>query len=120
VAGESNVSAWYAVRCIFRSGWPPEFAGRAYEERITLWQATSFDEAIERAEVEAEEYATSILDAPDTYLHLAQAYQLDDDPGDGAEIFSLVRLSALQPEAYLERHFTTGTERQQDDHGPQG
>jgi len=115
VAGDSKISAWYAVRCIFRSDWPPEFAGRAYEERITLWRATSFDEAIERAEVEAEEYATAILDGPDTYLQLAQAYLLDDAPGDGAEIFSLVRVSALPPEAYLERHFTTGTEREQDD-----
>jgi hypothetical protein len=74
----------------------------------------------ERAEVEAEEDATSILDGPDTYLQLAQAYQLYNEPGDGAEIFSLVRVSALQPEAHLERHFTTGTERRQDERGPQG
>jgi hypothetical protein len=117
VAEESNQSAWYAVRCVFRSGWPPEFAGQSYEERITLWRASSFDEAIERAEIEAEDYASAIVEGPDTYLHLAQAYMLDDEPGDGGEIFSLVRVSALQPEAYLERHFTTGTERQHDVQG---
>jgi hypothetical protein len=119
MVAESNVAAWYAVRCVFRSGWPPEFAGRAYEERITLWRATSFNEAIERAEAEAAEYAGSIPDGPDTYLQLAQAYLLDDEPGDGAEIFSLVRVSDLKPKAYLKRHFTTGREREQDGHSPE-
>jgi hypothetical protein len=112
---EPNAAGWYAVRCIFRSGWPPpESAGRAYEERITLWRATSFNDAIERAEVEAHEYASAISDRPDRYLELAQAYLLDDEPGDGAEIFSLIRLSDLKPKAYLKRHFATGTERQHD------
>jgi hypothetical protein len=111
---ESSGSQWYAVRCVFRTGWPPEFAGKAYEERITLWRAASFDEAVERAEIDAEEYANAIADGPDTYLHLAQAFLLDGEPGDGAEIFSLVRGSDLKPQAYLERHFTTGAERQQD------
>jgi hypothetical protein len=83
---DQDGAAWYAVRCIFRCGWPPKFAGRAYEERITLWRAESFDQAIERAEAEAREYAASIIDAPDAYLSLAQAYRLSDVPADGAEV----------------------------------
>jgi hypothetical protein len=110
---DQDGAAWYAVRCIFRCGWPPKFAGRAYEERITLWRAESFDQAIERAEAEAREYAVSIIDAPDAYLSLAQAYRLSDVPADGAEVFSLVRVSKRKPKAYLERFFDTGKERQQ-------
>jgi hypothetical protein len=54
--------------------------------------------AIKRcAESEAREYATSITDSPDTYLSLAQAYRQPDVPGDGAEVFSLVRVSKLKP-----------------------
>ena len=110
---DHNGSAWYAVRCIFRCGWPPKLAGRAYEERITLWRADSFDHAIERAEAEAREYATTITGSPDAYLGLAQAYRLPDAPCDGAEVFSLVRASKRKPRAYIDRFFDTGKERQQ-------
>jgi hypothetical protein len=50
-----------------------------YEERITLWRADSFDQAIERAEEEAESYAEDV-DA--TYLVLSQAYLLADSVED--------------------------------------
>ena len=104
--------SWFAVRCVFATGWPPEAVG-SFEERITLWRASSFDEAIERAEAEAQSYAGELEDAPDTYLGLAQAYKLTDAPGDGAEVFSLLRRSTLSPEAYLRKFFDTGDERQQ-------
>jgi len=107
-------SDWYAVRCIFSVGWPPGFAGKTYEERITLWRASSGAHAIERAEEEALRYADAIIDAPSTYLGLAQAYHLYDEPNDGAEIFSLCRVNELAPTAYLDRFFDTGDERQRD------
>jgi hypothetical protein len=110
---ESADRAWYAVRCVFAVGYPPEAAGKTYEERITLWQARSFDEAIERAETEANEYAAAIGDSPSRYIGLAQAYQLFDAPADGAEVFSLMRQSELQPDDYLTRFFDTTSERQQ-------
>ena len=100
---------WYAVRSLF------SIAGKAdsaYEERITLWVAGSLDEALEKAHAEAEEYAEF---AGATYLaDFGQVYHLADaPPRDGAEVFSLIRDSALEPRAYLERFFDTGTERQQ-------
>ena len=99
---------WYAVRSLFRFAGEPE---SAYEERITLWQAGSFDEAMEKAETEAEEYADF---AGATYLaDFGQAYHLADvPPRDGAEIFSLIRDSALPEKAYVDRFFATGQERQ--------
>ena len=102
---------WFAVRCVFASGWPPDRSTPVYEERITLWLAASAEDGIERAEAEALEYAGSIAESPDAYLGIAQSYQLFDAPGDGAEVFSLMRSSALEPDEYLDTFFDTGTER---------
>jgi hypothetical protein len=97
--------AWFAVRCVFRSS-----AGDGcFEERMTLWSADSFEAALERAEEEARRYATALSMR---YLGLAQAYRLADQPGDGAEVFSLVRQSDLDDKAYLATFFDAGTERQ--------
>jgi hypothetical protein len=85
----------------------------AYEERVTLWRANDIDEAIAQAEAEALDYAAILEDAPDEYLGLAQAYALSDAPNqDGAEVFSLIRDSTLDPETYLDTFFDTGREHQ--------
>ena len=106
--------SWYAVRCVFRSAWTVEEHAETpdeqlYEERITLWQATSVEEAIALAEGEALEYAGD----EDEYLEIAQAYQLYEGPAQGVEVFSLMRSSDLEPDAYLDAFFDTGAERQQ-------
>jgi hypothetical protein len=98
---------WFAVRCVFRTSPNDGF----FEERVTLWRADSFDAAVERAEEEARRYAA---DLAMRFLGLAQAYMLGDPPGDGAEVFSLVRGSNLDDKAYLDTFFDTGTERQRD------
>ena len=72
-------------------------------------------EAVEWAETEAREYAATLTGPPGwptEYTGLAQAYLLFDAPGHGAEVFSLLRGSDLDPEEYLDRYFDTGTERQ--------
>lgn len=105
---------WYAVRCIFRQQFLEDLEGAdasIYEERITLWRARSGDHAIELAEEEAGEYA-ALLEAGVEYLGLAQSYRLADEPGHGSEVFSLLRESELDREAYLDTFFDTGTERQ--------
>jgi hypothetical protein len=43
---------WYAVRCLFQGS---DGGETSYEERITLWQAASLEDAIQRAEAEAVE-----------------------------------------------------------------
>jgi len=99
--------AWFAVRCVVHH---PELG--VYEERLTLWQAASLDDAIGLAEDDARDYAHGLNSA--SYAGLAQAYHLYDQPGHGAEIFSLMRHSALPPAEYLTAFFDTGSERQQD------
>lgn len=103
---------WYAVRCVFAVLEAREDGVTTYEERVTLWHAHSHDEAIERAEADAEAYAADI--APATYLGLAQSYQLFEAPGDGVEVFSLMRDSTLAADDYLNTFFDTGSERGQE------
>ncbi|MFG2848748.1 hypothetical protein ACGF12_37195 [Kitasatospora sp. NPDC048296] len=100
--------SWYAVRCVFR--WDAS-EGPCYEERLTLWQAGSADGAIARAEDEARRYAS---ENGLRYLEFAQSYHLATDgrPGDGDEVFSLLRDSRLDRDAYLDHYFDTGQEHQ--------
>lgn len=111
-------SGWFAVRCLFRCGWPPADSAddsHRYEERITLWRAGDIDEAIVKAEAEARDYAAAIKEAPSEYLGLTQAYALFDAPEhDGAEVFSLIRDSQLDSSSYLDAFFDTGHERQRE------
>jgi len=80
-----------------------------YEERITLWKAANLDDAIAQAEAEAAEYADTL---ESEYVGLAQAYHLAEKPKHGAEVFSLIRTSVLDPESYLTAFFDTGDECQ--------
>ncbi|MFC4912077.1 hypothetical protein [Actinomadura gamaensis] len=99
---------WYGVRCLLR--WTEE-TGRPYEESVTVWRAASFDEAIAKAEDAARENAALL---GGEYLGLAQAYFIggEESLSEGVEVFSLVRDSDLDPDAYLSQYFDTGTERQ--------
>jgi hypothetical protein len=100
---------WYGVRCVFR--WSHE-EERLYEENVTLWRAASFDAAIAKAEAEALAYAAT---CDGRYLDFAQAYFIGEDAsiGEGTEVFSLMRTSDLDQDAYVTRYFDTGRERQE-------
>jgi pentatricopeptide repeat protein len=97
---------WFGVRCVFHHS-----TANAYEERITLWRASDISDAISRAEAEANDYAT-ILDGV-SFTGMIQAYAMDDSPGEGCEVFSLIRDSDLAHDEYVDRFFDTGEERQQ-------
>jgi hypothetical protein len=49
---------------------------------------------------------------PGTSLGLAQSYELFDQPGDGAEVFPLMREGTLDPDDYLVTFFDPGNEPQ--------
>ena len=104
-------SGWVSVRCLFRTHFGDQ---QVYEERVTLWHEADMDRAIALAEAEAQEYAAASSTPPGEgveYLGLAQAYLLDDEPGHGAEVFSLMRTSPMAPKEYLDAFFDTGRER---------
>lgn len=101
---------WYSVRCIFKHQRRRDMTKRnLYEERITIWRAKSFEEAIEKAEIEAKEYA----DPDAEYTGLAQAYNLIEETlQNGVEVFSLMHESNYTPKKYLDIYFDNGSERQ--------
>lgn len=105
----ADAGRWYGVRCVFR--WV-QWEHTPYEERITLWRASSSDEAIELAWQEADRYA-----GENGFIEVgySQAYAMDEDIelGQGVEVFSLLRDSELPPDEYLERFFRTGREHEQ-------
>lgn len=103
--GSAGEPGWFGVRCVFRWSQPP-----TYEERITLWEAVSLDDAIAQAEEEARTYAQR-LDSE--YLDIAQAYWIGAvRPANGSEVFSLMRDSELDADDYLDTFYDTGQERQ--------
>lgn len=106
---------WYGVRCLIRF---VEGIDQYYEESITVWRALSFEEAIGKAEAEAREYANV---CEGEYSGLAQAFFIGDEETieEGAEVFSLMRNSPLDPDDYLTRFFDTGDERQGQVDGPE-
>nr|AGU11700.1 hypothetical protein [uncultured organism] len=97
---------WYGVRCVLHDA-----EVRAYEERVTIWRCADFDQAIALAEDEIAQYAEGSTGLK--YVGLAQAYRMDEGtPGAGSEVFSLIRNSDLEPDAYVKRFFDDGQERQ--------
>lgn len=83
-----------------------------YEERITIWHARDFDDAIERAAAETNDYIKDI-DGVDTDFYQAyEIYPLVGDIPDGAEVFSLMRDSELDTDSYIARYFSTGEEHE--------
>lgn len=111
-----NEEPWYSARCVFRHAHleaeaqeEGEAGCQVFEERIILVRATSFEDAIRKAELEAEVYAKDGIQ----YLGLVQAFQLfDAKVTEGTEVFSLMRTSPLEESAYLNRFFDSGTERE--------
>jgi hypothetical protein len=107
---------WFAVRTIVANNesrpWGPVNLDPGqidYEERITTWLAESAEAAIALAEDECQRY---VEDVGGEALEFSQSFALAMKPGQGVEVFSLVRRSELLPDAYLDRHFDTGTEHQ--------
>lgn len=108
---EPHPEPWYAVRCVFR--WKSPKAERPgcliYEERIVVVRAHSFEEAHERGEAEAQEYAA---DGDMELLEFSEVFHLFDRKiTDRTEVFSKLRESPLSPDEYIERFFSTDDER---------
>jgi hypothetical protein len=101
---------WYGAKCVFLHTEIESAPGQVYEERVILVRAESFDDAISRAEVMAEEYARDVDGCSYTgFIDVFHIY--DEDIGHGSEVYSLMRTSDLSREEYLNRFYDTGAER---------
>lgn len=107
---------WYGVRLVYRL---TGFSSPAYEERILIVNASSFDDAIAKAERHSKDHE----DDATIYTGYAMAYHIVDENGpaigNGVEVFSLIRDSELDIDEYLARFHDTGREHAKhtdDDH----
>jgi len=99
----------FAAKCIFAH---PQLTPRndlqhVYEERIILVQAKDFEDAIDKAESDAQAYAQDGT----IYLEYVDVFELfDSDLKDLAEVYSLLRSSDLPPDDYIDQFYDTGNE----------
>ena len=94
---------WFGVKTLYR--WTVDSDNRGasntpdlFEERVVLVRASSAQQAIERAEQDAIEYAATVATNPDgqaivgQYLEACDSFEMFDDPGDFVEVFSSTEL----------------------------
>jgi hypothetical protein len=79
---------WYAAKTFYRNGYVLDgVAQTCFEERVVLFRAASFEDAIAKAEAEATRYAAS--SERSVYLGFMDVYWLfDKKVGDTTEVFS--------------------------------
>lgn len=104
-------TVWFGARTIYRveKSNTVTSENKLYEERVVLFDANSFDEAITKAEKEAETYASN---TNLTYLGYVNVFALYNNKiEDGTEVYSLMRESELEADVYIDKFFDTGSER---------
>lgn len=106
IQNEMSDGCWFGAKTLYR--WPDFYteAGRGeyvYEERVVVLRARNQDDAIVHAEAEAIEYASAANEGME-YLRSVEVYEMFDDIGHGAEVFSLLRTTPLDPPSFLERY----------------
>jgi len=116
---------WYSVKTLFRThakgrplGWDQSYDSGVtlIEERILIYRAASFKDAIRKAEVNAREYATSTRSRNPygqkivcRYLRACDAFKLFDEPETEKEVYSMTELVPrdLTDQAIVDRFLGT-------------
>lgn len=101
---------WYSAKSVYKHVLHEgETFKTMFEERVVLFQATDFDDAIVQAESEAEKYCRE-CGSECRYLGYINMYQLPEDSvGHRTEVFSVMRESELSDESFLDLFY--GDER---------
>ena len=108
MAENQTPEPWYGIRLIYKV---TGLGKPAYEERVIIVRADSFDDAVRVAE----RYSKDRYESESTqYLGYATAFHIFDEDGPclgpGVEVFSLIRESDLDVDDYLDRFHDTGSE----------
>lgn len=102
---------WFAAKGVFlfkRLSSNPE-TKFTYEERIILVQSINIDWALKKAEDEAKQYEKEQTGCE--YLNFIDCYELYEDTiVDKSEVYSIMRKSNLDPDDFLSRYYSDGTE----------
>ena len=103
---------WYSFKCVFEHHGLAQGAEAAvYEERVVILRATSFDDAIEQGETEAQQYVEVVGKGSISYAGFISAYHTGEtELADKMEVYSLMRKTTLSREAFLTHYYDDGTE----------
>ncbi len=104
-------AGWYSAKTVYRHRLVQDGVPKTvFEERVVLFHAANFADAIAKAETEANKYCSAVENV--VYLDLVSIYYLPEDTvGEGTEIYSLMRDSDLLDTEYLARFHDDGFER---------
>ena len=105
---------WYSAKTVYRHRLVQDGVTKTvFEERVVLFRAANFEEAITKAEAEANDYCSTVEIA--VYLGFVSVYYLPEETvEEGTEIYSLMRDSDLSDTEYLTRFHDEGHERWRD------
>lgn len=98
---------WYAVKGLFRWYFPDTEETDRIEERVVIFKATSFDDALDLAEKEAVVYCkkdpkSNFKIEPCGWWH---AYWVGEEPQHGVEIFSRGCKTQLESKPFIRRYY---------------
>jgi len=100
---------WFGARTVYDATPKEDKEVKTYEERVVVLLATDFDEAIEKAECEANTYAA---ESDMEYLGYVNVFQIfNDNIDDKTEVYSLMWDSILDASKYIDTFFDTGSEK---------
>lgn len=102
---------WYSAKTVYRHRLVQNGVAKTlFEERVVLFRAANFEDAIAKTETEANRYCSAVENV--VYLDFVSVYYLPEETvGDGTEIYSLMRDSDLSDKEYLARFHDGGYER---------
>lgn len=98
---------WYAVKGLFRWYFKSDGTTDSVEERVVLFLAASFDDAIALAETEASEYCA---EDPAANFRIEpvgwwNAYWIGEEPKSGVEVYSRLCSTELSSDAFVRRYY---------------
>jgi len=105
---------WFAVKGLFRWYFRETGDTGRVEERVVLFRAENFDQAIEFAEREAESYCA---DDPKANFQIEtlgwwNAYQIGEEQiGHGTEVYSRLADTSLSGESFIRRYYPKSQDR---------
>ena len=103
---------WYGAKTLYLHNDLTERHGKpSYEERVVLFWAEDFTQAIDLAETEANEYIDGLCA---TYLGFVNIFHsFMEEPGSGTEVYSIIRNIEMDQEEYINHFYDDGSFRTQ-------
>ena len=105
-----NESEWYGVRGLFRWYFTESGETARVEERVVLFRAVSFDQALDLAEAEAVTYCSDAVSDTANYriesMKWWNAYRIgDENMESGQEVYSRLMDTSLSSASFLKRYY---------------